>query len=123
MATDALFTPFTVKGVALPNRVVMAPMTRSCSPGGVATSEVAAYYRRRAANAVGLSSDFIAGYTGPAAVAASLDELLRRLEREEFDLVGVGRALLHDPEWARKVHAGRNDELKNFDSSALTTLY
>jgi 2,4-dienoyl-CoA reductase-like NADH-dependent reductase (Old Yellow Enzyme family) len=72
---------------------------------------------------VGLSSDFIAGYTGPAAEAASLDELVRRLEREEFDLVGVGRALLQDPEWARKVHAGRDDELKNFERSALTTLY
>jgi 2,4-dienoyl-CoA reductase-like NADH-dependent reductase (Old Yellow Enzyme family) len=54
MAADALFTPFTVKGLTLRNRVVMAPMTRYFSPGGVLTSEVAAYYRRRAANAVGL---------------------------------------------------------------------
>ena len=43
MASDVLFTPFTFKGLTLPNRVVMAPMTRSFSPGGVATEEVAAY--------------------------------------------------------------------------------
>ncbi len=32
----------------MPNRLVMAPMTRNRSPGGVPTSEVAAYYARRA---------------------------------------------------------------------------
>ncbi|WP_068874759.1 MULTISPECIES: NADH:flavin oxidoreductase [unclassified Phenylobacterium] len=54
MASDVLFAPFTFKGLTLPNRIVMAPMTRSFSPGGVATDEVAAYYRRRAENQVGL---------------------------------------------------------------------
>ena len=54
MASDVLFTPFELKGLRLPNRVVMAPMTRSFSPGGVATEDVAAYYRRRAENEVGL---------------------------------------------------------------------
>ena len=54
MASDVLFKPFEFKGLRLPNRIVMAPMTRSFSPGGVATEEVAAYYRRRAENQVGL---------------------------------------------------------------------
>ena len=54
MASDALFTPFTFKGLTLPNRIVISPMTRSFSPGGVATEAVAAYYRRRAENQVGL---------------------------------------------------------------------
>ena len=48
MAADALFQPFTFKGLKLPNRVVMAPMTRSQSPGGVGTEDVASYSRRRA---------------------------------------------------------------------------
>ena len=48
MSTDALFRPFSFKSLNLKNRVVMAPMTRSLSPGGVATEDVAAYYRRRA---------------------------------------------------------------------------
>ncbi|MHB8285826.1 MAG: oxidoreductase, partial [Caulobacteraceae bacterium] len=54
MSLDALFRPFTFKGVTLKNRIVMAPMTRSFSPGGVPTPEVAAYYRRRAEAEVGL---------------------------------------------------------------------
>ena len=45
---SALFAPFRVAGLELKNRFVMAPMTRTRSPGGVPTPEVAAYYRRRA---------------------------------------------------------------------------
>ncbi|WP_025100748.1 12-oxophytodienoate reductase [Burkholderia sp. A1] len=51
---DTLFSPYRINGLTLPNRVVMAPMTRSFSPGGIPTDEVAAYYRRRAAHGVGL---------------------------------------------------------------------
>jgi len=51
---QALFTPFSYKGLTLPNRIVMAPMTRSFSPGGVPGEDVAAYYRRRAEGGVGL---------------------------------------------------------------------
>src|SRR5689334_5198384 len=54
MSTDALFRPFSLKSLNLRNRIVMAPMTRSFSPGGVPTDNVAAYYRRRAENDVGL---------------------------------------------------------------------
>jgi 2,4-dienoyl-CoA reductase-like NADH-dependent reductase (Old Yellow Enzyme family) len=50
----ALFTPFTLNGLMLPNRIVMAPMTRNFSPGGVPGQDVAAYYRRRAEGGVGL---------------------------------------------------------------------
>ncbi|MFI4941072.1 MAG: 12-oxophytodienoate reductase, partial [Burkholderiales bacterium] len=49
-----LFKPFLSNNLILPNRVVMAPMTRSFSPGGVPGADVAAYYRRRAENGVGL---------------------------------------------------------------------
>jgi 2,4-dienoyl-CoA reductase-like NADH-dependent reductase (Old Yellow Enzyme family) len=71
---------------------------------------------------VGLTGEFIAAYGGEASKPASLDELLRRLDRGDFDLVGVGRALLQDPAWAAKVHAGRTDELMNFEASAMRTL-
>lgn len=52
--TRRLFEPFTLNGVALANRIVMAPMTRNFSPGGVPDAAVAAYYRRRAKGGVGL---------------------------------------------------------------------
>lgn len=43
-----LFEPLTIGGLELRNRIVMAPMTRNMSPGGVQGENVAAYYRRRA---------------------------------------------------------------------------
>jgi 2,4-dienoyl-CoA reductase-like NADH-dependent reductase (Old Yellow Enzyme family) len=51
---DALFQPFRLKSLTLPNRVVMAPMTRSKSPNQVPGENVAAYYRRRTEGGVGL---------------------------------------------------------------------
>ena len=51
---DPLFQPFRLGDLELKNRIVMAPMTRSFSPGGVPTEEVVEYYRRRAENDVGL---------------------------------------------------------------------
>jgi 2,4-dienoyl-CoA reductase-like NADH-dependent reductase (Old Yellow Enzyme family) len=53
-STEALFRPFQLKGLTLANRIVMAPMTRSHSPGGVPGPDVAAYYRRRGEGGVGL---------------------------------------------------------------------
>lgn len=53
-ATDALFEPYNFGKLQLANRIVMAPMTRAFSPGGVPGPNVAAYYRRRAENGVGL---------------------------------------------------------------------
>lgn len=49
-----MFRPIRLKTLDLPNRVAMAPMTRSKSPGQVPGPDVAAYYRRRAAGGVGL---------------------------------------------------------------------
>ncbi len=72
---------------------------------------------------VGLSSDFIGAFRGEDSQAASLDDLVERLDRGEFDLVAVGRALLQDPEWAAKVKDGRMDELADYNAKALATLY
>ncbi|WP_454883156.1 NADH:flavin oxidoreductase [Sphingomonas oryzagri] len=51
---DALFRPLQLGALRIPNRIVMAPMTRGASPGGVPGSDVASYYRRRAEGGVGL---------------------------------------------------------------------
>jgi len=45
---------------------------------------------------------------------SNLDKLSEAMERGDFDLVAVGRALLADPEWPRKIREGRVDELKAF---------
>ncbi|MBZ6111022.1 NADH:flavin oxidoreductase [Streptomyces olivaceus] len=71
---------------------------------------------------VGLDGEFGAAFRGEGAEVSSLDNLLDRLERDEFDLVAVGRALLQDPRWAEKVLAGRFDELAAYDAASLKTL-
>ena len=43
-----LFEPYKLKNITLRNRVAMAPMTRSQSPGGIPTNDVVEYYKRRA---------------------------------------------------------------------------
>ena len=53
-AVAPLFETVTLGSLELRNRLVMAPMTRACSPDGVPGADVAAYYRRRAEGGVGL---------------------------------------------------------------------
>ncbi|WP_304170214.1 NADH:flavin oxidoreductase [Phenylobacterium aquaticum] len=71
---------------------------------------------------VGLTGEFIAAWGGEQSKPASLDELVRRMDRGDFDLVAVGRAILQDPEWVVKVKEGREAELMNYDAKALATL-
>lgn len=71
---------------------------------------------------VGLTGEFIAAFGGEVSKPASLDELLRRFDRGDFDLVAIGRALISDPVWATKVREGRFDEMTSYDRSALATL-
>ncbi len=71
---------------------------------------------------VGLSGDFLAASRGETAMPRSLDELLRRFERGYFDLGAVGRHLLADAGWSRKLHEGRSSELSNFSKEARATL-
>jgi 2,4-dienoyl-CoA reductase-like NADH-dependent reductase (Old Yellow Enzyme family) len=44
------------------------------------------------------------------------------MERDEFDLVAVGRALISDPQWVAKVRAGDVDDLRGFDAASLGEL-
>jgi len=69
MNTELLFTPVTAGNLVLPNRIVMAPMTRAYSPDGVPGSDVAAYYRRRAEGGVGLIITEGTAINHPAAVS------------------------------------------------------
>ncbi|QTD99288.1 NADH:flavin oxidoreductase [Streptomyces cyanogenus] len=71
---------------------------------------------------VGLDGDFVNAFKGEGSPVKNIDNLLDRLESDEFDLVAVGRALLQDPEWAAKVLGDRFDELKPYDAAAVKTL-
>jgi 2,4-dienoyl-CoA reductase-like NADH-dependent reductase (Old Yellow Enzyme family) len=72
---------------------------------------------------LGGDHDFIGSlFQGQGAPVRGIEDLLDRLEAEEFDLVAVGRSLLQDPEWAQKVLQGRFDALKPFDAAAVASL-
>ncbi|MEO0369048.1 MAG: NADH:flavin oxidoreductase, partial [Pseudomonadota bacterium] len=49
---------------------------------------------------------------------ASLDELYERLGNDEFDLVAVGRAMIANPNWAKKVAENRVEELVAYGNAA-----
>src|SRR3954468_1644687 len=63
-----LFQPLQVRGLALANRIVMAPMTRNFSPRGVPGADVSAYYRRRAEGGTALLITEGVGVDHPAAL-------------------------------------------------------
>ncbi|MEH6611213.1 MAG: NADH:flavin oxidoreductase [Halioglobus sp.] len=74
---------------------------------------------------VGLSADFIPApgeTTFKEAEPASLDELLRRMDADQFDLVAVGRALIANPDWANTVKEGHSSELLPFEKEMLESL-
>ncbi|MGP0172030.1 NADH:flavin oxidoreductase [Pseudomonas sp. NCHU5208] len=73
---------------------------------------------------VGLDGEFLQFMvkTDKMAEPASLENLLERLNKQEFDLVAVGRALLVDPDWALKVREGREQDIQPFSREALNTL-
>ncbi|MFI5780927.1 NADH:flavin oxidoreductase [Nocardia sp. NPDC051570] len=72
---------------------------------------------------VGLDQEFLgaAGWDKQASVTG-IDALLDRLERDEFDFVAVGRALLANPDWAAKALQGRLDETIAYDRAVLKSL-
>jgi 2,4-dienoyl-CoA reductase-like NADH-dependent reductase (Old Yellow Enzyme family) len=71
---------------------------------------------------VGLDSTFTASFGGKTANPTGLENLYERLEKSEFDMVAVGRALLADAEWITKIKSGHFDKIQAFDAEALKTL-
>lgn len=78
-----------------------------------------------AVGSVGLDADFIplpGEATFREAAPASLDRLLDRMERDEFDLVAVGRAMIANADWANRVRKGESSELRPFAKEQLFAL-
>lgn len=75
---------------------------------------------------IGLDQDFIQSMKENEAVHSThnkWDDLLKGLQRGEYDLVAVGRSLLADPFWFQKIQKGKLDDIKQFSQEALSTLY
>ena len=72
---------------------------------------------------VGLKGDFMGAFAGEGSEKADLTELIRRFDRQDFDLVAVGRALLTDHQWVQKIKEGRIEEISDFSAESLGVLY
>jgi 2,4-dienoyl-CoA reductase-like NADH-dependent reductase (Old Yellow Enzyme family) len=55
---------------------------------------------------IGFDQELARSFAEPTQSINNLDEVMRRFERDEFDLVAVGRALLMDPAWVLKASVG-----------------
>ena len=59
-----------------------------------------------AVGGIGLSRDLQSSFSAETRVVNNLAAVVERFDRGEFDLVAVGRALLMDPQWVRKMRTG-----------------
>ncbi len=74
---------------------------------------------------ISLDTDYLSSFSpaGDGGTAANIDDLMERLEREEFDLVAIGRALVANPDWPQIIREGRMEDLKAYDKDMLLNLY
>ncbi len=72
---------------------------------------------------IGLANDMVEAFKGQGAATSDMSDLLRRFDRGDFDLVAVGRSILQDPEWVKKVKEHRFDELRAFDAASMMVLH
>ncbi|MDG2090977.1 MAG: NADH:flavin oxidoreductase [Gammaproteobacteria bacterium] len=75
-----------------------------------------------AVGSVGLDVDFMSSFGGAESKSTGIENLLTRLDQEEFDLVAVGRALIGDPNWGKKIHQGQEDSITVFNPENLQSL-
>jgi 2,4-dienoyl-CoA reductase-like NADH-dependent reductase (Old Yellow Enzyme family) len=71
---------------------------------------------------VSLNADFITSFRQASAEISGIERLIEMMERGDFDLIAIGRALIVNPDWANKVRAGKLHELAPYDPKALATL-
>jgi 2,4-dienoyl-CoA reductase-like NADH-dependent reductase (Old Yellow Enzyme family) len=68
-----------------------------------------------------VANDLSATFGGERSTTAELDRLVERMERDEFDLIAVGRALIANPQWV-EVRENHVADLKGFELNVLAEL-
>ncbi|MEE4299683.1 MAG: NADH:flavin oxidoreductase [Pseudomonadales bacterium] len=72
---------------------------------------------------IGLDQDFVSTYASADTIGTrGIQDLVARLERGEFDLAAVGRALVANADWANQVRAGALEGLSTYDRGMLAEL-
>lgn len=78
-----------------------------------------------AVGSVSLNRDFLPANQDlqfESAELASIDKLLEKLDRNEFDIVAVGRAMIANPDWANQIKENQFDQLKPYEKGMLESL-
>ena len=92
------------------------------SEAGTYTDDIAAA-ESFTVGSVTLNEDLMTSFgTSSTAVVTGIDNLLDRLDRDEFDLVAIGRSLIVNPAWPGIVRRGALSELRPFNREALGEL-
>ena len=60
--------------------------------------------------------------SGATSEPASIDRLLEMMDRGDFDLVAVGRALIANPDWPKVVRSGDTSDLQAYNKDLLAEL-
>lgn len=125
---EALFEPLRVGGVDLPNRIVMAPMTRSfCGSDGLPDAAVARYYAARAAAGTGLlftegtvvDMGAARGYRGVPGLCDDAQEAAWRAVVDAVHAAG-GRIMVQLWHCGRLAHPRATGDVQPLAPSALT---
>jgi 2,4-dienoyl-CoA reductase-like NADH-dependent reductase (Old Yellow Enzyme family) len=99
-ALDSLMKPFECKSFKVPNRLMMAPMSRYFAPGGLLTQASVDYYRRRIEGGLGSVISEAVAIDRPGSVAADTvphfygDEALAMWARVREDCQKAGGAFI-----------------------------
>lgn len=74
---------------------------------------------------IGLEDDFVNTFFGKETKISenTISNLLERLQANEFDLVAVGRMLLSNPDWAKKMREEKFDKIVPFSKEFVENLY
>lgn len=71
---------------------------------------------------VGFDGDVLNAFSGKGSGIMSIDRLIERMERDEFDLIAVGGVLPSDPSWVAKIEGSDHESLKGFAPASLAEL-
>ena len=92
------------------------------------SDENLAYWTKKLTNiptisvgSVGLDGDFTDMMAS--AKTASIDQVLKDIDEQKYDMVAVGRALLSDHQWVIKMKEGRLKDIKPYSKESLLEMY
>ena len=103
-----MFTPFDLRGLTLPNRVVMAPMAQYCAPDGELTDWHFSHYTTRAVGGSGLVFTEMTCPTPDARITTGCTGLWSDAQEEQWRrIVGFIHGTTHAKVALQLGHAGR----------------